>query len=70
MEKNFDSYKYDELCRASGIKRELHVPYNPQHNGFAERKKRTIYEASRAMMYDHNLSLFLWVEAASTVVYI
>jgi hypothetical protein len=28
--KEFDSFKYDELYRASGIKRELTVPYNPQ----------------------------------------
>jgi len=40
--KEFDSYKYDELCWASGIKRELIVPYNPQHNGVAERKDITI----------------------------
>jgi hypothetical protein len=29
-----------------------------------------ICEATRAMMYDHNLPLTLWVEASSTVVYI
>ena len=34
--KEFDSFKYDELYRASGIKRELTVPYNPQQNGVAE----------------------------------
>jgi hypothetical protein len=28
--KEFDSHKYDDLCRAFGIKRELTVPYNPQ----------------------------------------
>jgi hypothetical protein len=28
--KEFDSYKYDELCQASEIKREMIVPYNPQ----------------------------------------
>jgi transposase InsO family protein len=34
--KEYDSYKYDELCRASRIKRELTVSYNPQQNGVAE----------------------------------
>jgi hypothetical protein len=28
--KEFDSYKYDELCQSSRIKRELTMPYNPQ----------------------------------------
>jgi hypothetical protein len=68
--KEFDSHKYDDLCRAYGIKRELTVPYNPQQNGVAERKNMTICEEAIAMMYDQNLPLSLWAEAASTTVYI
>ena len=44
--KEFDSHKYDDLCRAFGIKRELTVSYNPQQNGVAKRKNGTICEAT------------------------
>jgi transposase InsO family protein len=40
--KEFESYKYDELYQASGIKREPTVPYNPQQNGVAERTKQSV----------------------------
>jgi transposase InsO family protein len=68
--KEFDSHKYDDLYRDSGIKRELTVPYNPQQNGVAERKNKTICEADRAMMHDQYHSLSLWAEATNTSVYL
>jgi hypothetical protein len=58
--KEFDSHTYDYLCRASGIKRELTVPYNPQQNGVAERKNTTICESDRAMMYDRIFHYLFW----------
>jgi hypothetical protein len=46
------------------------MPYNPQQNGVAERKNRTIYEAAKAMMFDKDLPDSLWAEAMSTTMYI
>jgi hypothetical protein len=46
------------------------MPYNPQKNGVAERKNKTICEATKAMMFDQDLPNSLWEEATSTVVYI
>ena len=44
------------------------IPYNPQQNGVAKRKNRTIIEATRAMILDQNLEFYLWAEASRIVV--
>jgi hypothetical protein len=46
----------------------LTTPYNPQKNGVAERKNRSIVEAAKAMIHDQNLPRHLWEEASSTTV--
>jgi hypothetical protein len=53
-----------------GIRREMTVAYNPQQNGVAERKNRSIVGAARAMIHDQGLPLFLWAEACNTAVYL
>ena len=47
VDKNFTDF-----CARESIKREWTAPYNPEHNGVAERKNGTIVEAARATMYD------------------
>jgi hypothetical protein len=46
------------------------VPHNPQQNGFAERKNRTIMSETRVMLYDQGLPMHLWAEACNTAVYV
>jgi hypothetical protein len=46
------------------------VPHNPQKNGVAERKSRTIVGVARAMLHDQGLPIHLWVEACNTMVYV
>ena len=58
------------MCKDSGLKRELSTPYNPQQNGVAERKNRTIMESARAMVHDQDLPMHLWAEVARTIVYV
>jgi hypothetical protein len=50
--------------------RELTTPYNPQQNGVAERKNKTIMEAVKTMIHDQDLPMCLWAEAAMAVVYV
>ena len=64
------SNEFKDFCRREGIRRELIAPHNPQQNGVAERKNRTIVGAARAMLHDQGLPLHLWAEACNTAVYV
>ena len=65
----FTGGEFKSFCMEARIKRELSSPYNPQQNGVAERKNRTIMEAVKAMIHDQDLLMHLWAEAAGTIVY-
>jgi hypothetical protein len=58
----YTSKDFSNLCIEVGIKREYTVPYNPQKNGVAERKNRTIIEETKAMIHDHSLPMILWAK--------
>jgi hypothetical protein len=66
----YTSNEFVNFCKYVRIKRELTTPYNPQQNGVAERKNITIMEAVKTMIYDQDISMCLWVEAAKTTVYV
>jgi hypothetical protein len=59
-----------DFCKEAGIKREKKVAYNPQQNGVAERKNRSIIGAVKAMLHDQSFPMYLWAEACNTVVYL
>ena len=45
--REYTSKGFESFCKYAEIKRELTTPYNPQQNGVAERKNRTIMEEKK-----------------------
>jgi hypothetical protein len=66
----YTSKEFVAFCKLGGIRRELTVPHNPQQNGVAERKNRSIEETIKALLNDQGLSMFLWEEATMTTIYV
>jgi hypothetical protein len=66
----YTSKEFIAFCKSTGIRRELTVPHNPQQNGVAERKNRSIEEIVKSLVNDQDLSMFLWGEVAMTTIYV
>jgi hypothetical protein len=66
----YTSKEFVAFCKSVGIRRELTVPHNPQQNGVAERKNRSIEEMVKALLNDQGLSMFLWEEETMTTIYV
>eukprot|EP00253_Pinus_taeda_P004001 PITA_04001 len=64
------SQEFKDFCEVEGIKWELTAPRNPQQNGVAERKNKTIVGAAWAMLHDQGLPLHLWTNACNTTIYL
>jgi len=55
----YESNEFNDYCQKVGIKREATTTYTPKQNGVAERKNRSIIEATHAMLHDQGLPKFL-----------
>jgi transposase InsO family protein len=62
----YTSKKFEGFCEA-GIKRELTVPYNPQHNGVAERKNRFMTKTYRYFFGKKHAILLMFLVAAGGI---
>jgi transposase InsO family protein len=70
MEESTPQMNLEAFAEMFGIKRDLTTPYNPQQNGVAERKNRTIMEEVKTMIHDQDLPMHLWAEVARTTIYV
>jgi transposase InsO family protein len=66
----YASTEFVDFCTQAGIRRKMIVPYNPQQNEVVERKNMAITGATRSMLHDQTLPLYLWVEASVAAVYL
>ncbi|KAD5961714.1 hypothetical protein E3N88_13187 [Mikania micrantha] len=66
----FCSQEFHNFCEQEGKKRELTLPYTPQHNGVVEKKNRTVMGMVRSMLKDHKLPNYLWAECIATAIHI
>ncbi|GJS51859.1 putative ribonuclease H-like domain-containing protein [Tanacetum coccineum] len=60
----------DDFCKEKGIRRKYSIARTPQQNGVAERRNRTLIEASKTMLADFKLPTTFWAEAVNTACYV
>ncbi|GJS86214.1 ribonuclease H-like domain-containing protein [Tanacetum coccineum] len=66
----FKNYEMNQFYGIKGIKREFSNARTPQQNGVAERKNRTLIEATRTMLADSLLPIPFWAEAVNNACYV
>ncbi|KAD5318124.1 hypothetical protein E3N88_18070 [Mikania micrantha] len=62
----FKNQNMEEFCDSKGIQQQFSAPYEPQMNGVAEGKNRTLIESARTMLADLKLPITFWSEAIAT----
>ncbi|GKF11737.1 putative ribonuclease H-like domain-containing protein, partial [Tanacetum coccineum] len=66
----FKNNVMNQFCDMKGIKREFSIARTSQQNGVAERKNRTLIEATRTMLVDSKMPTTFWAEAVNTACYV
>jgi transposase InsO family protein len=66
----YTSEQFDNLLKGLGITRRFTIPHNPEQNGIAERKNRTLLDMARCLMLQSGLPPSFWAEAVNTANYI
>ncbi|GJW98659.1 ribonuclease H-like domain-containing protein, partial [Tanacetum coccineum] len=66
----FKNKEMNQFCKRKCIKREFSVARTPQQNRVAERKNRTLIEATRTMLADSKLPTTFWAKAVNTACYV
>ncbi|KAD4586699.1 hypothetical protein E3N88_24300 [Mikania micrantha] len=59
----FKNQNMEEFFNSKGIQQQFSARYEPQMNGVAERKNRTLIESARTMLADSKLPITFWSEA-------
>lgn len=66
----YTSSQFDSFLKSRGITRGLTIPHNPEQNGVAERKNRTLMETARCLLIQAELPPRFWAEAVNVANYI
>nr|GEV11214.1 putative ribonuclease H-like domain-containing protein [Tanacetum cinerariifolium] len=66
----FRNKEMNDFCSRKGIKREFSNARTPQQIGVAERRNRTLIEATRTMLADAKLPVTFWAEAVNIACYV
>nr|GEU33237.1 putative ribonuclease H-like domain-containing protein [Tanacetum cinerariifolium] len=64
-ETDFKNREMNQFCEMKGILRQFSVARTPQQNRVAERRNKTLIEATRTMLADSKLPTTFWAEAVN-----
>jgi transposase InsO family protein len=66
----YTSKDFEAFCVNHGIGHKVTTSYTPQHNGFAERRNRTLINMAMSIIKQKNLPHKLWGETFTTATYL